>query len=321
MRCAKPLRFFMGLWLLMMGLSATAVQAADKVQPLSLMLEWFVNPDHGPIIVAQQKGWFREAGLDVSIREPSEADMPVRMAAAGEVDLAVYYQPSLIRAVSDGLPVAWAGTLVATPLDGLIVLENGPIHSLKDLKGKSIGFTSQGSEKAVLDTLFAPSGFGWKDVKMVNVGWNLSSALMAGRVDAIMGVFRNFELNSLALHGKKARMFYIEESAIPPYDQLIYVANRNTGKRTAIRQFLQAVEKATAFIVNHPQEGWELFRSYKPGELDNALNKRAWNDSVARFALRPAAMDKGRYLRYAQFLHSKKEIKAVPDINSLMLDL
>ncbi|MCY4472862.1 MAG: ABC transporter substrate-binding protein [Kistimonas sp.] len=324
----RLLKYFSCCFILSLALQGAAAAApvpakaaANGRQPLTLMLEWFVNPDHGPIIVARQKGYFREQGLELTIKEPSEADMPARMAAAGEVDLAVYYQPSLIRAVSDGLPLAWVGTLVATPLDGLLVLEDGPVRSLKDLQGKSIGFTSQGSEKAVLDTMFKPWGFGWKDVKMINVGWNLSSALMAGRVDAVLGVFRNFELNNLKIHGHKGKMFYIEENGIPPYDQLIYITNPHKVKREATRRFLRAVEQAAQFIVNHPDEAWELFHTYKPGVLDNKLNKLAWYDSINRFALRPAAMDKDRYRRYAQFLHKEKEIKSLPDMNTLLLDL
>ena len=301
--------------------SVPAKPAASGLQPLTLMLEWFLSPDHGPIIVARQKGYLREQGLELTIKEPSESDMPARMAAAGEVDLAVYYQPSLTRAVSQGLPLAWVGTLVATPLDGLLVLEDGPVRSPKDLQGKTIGFTSQGSERAVLDTFFKPWGFGWKDIKLVNVGWNTSSALMAGRVQAVLGIFRTFELNNLKIHGLKGKMFYMEENGIPSYDQLIYITNPHKVKREATRRFLRAVEQAAQFIVNHPGEAWELFCSYNPALLDKKLNKQMWHESINRFALRPAAMDKERYRRYAQFLHEGQEIKSVPDINTLLLDL
>ncbi|WP_281646973.1 ABC transporter substrate-binding protein [Parendozoicomonas sp. Alg238-R29] len=304
---------------LMMPLAAMA--APQKPEELKLMLEWFVNPDHGPIIIAQQKGYFDKTGVKVTIQEPADPDLPPKLVAAGDVDLAVYYQPSLIQGGSDGLPLSWAGSLVATPLDGLIVLADGPIKSLADMKGKSIGFSVNGSEKAILDTMLAPYGLGFKDVKMVNVGWNLSSSLMAGRVDALLGAYRNFELNSLELHKSKGKMFYMEENGVPPYDELIYIANTQTANKEAIRRFLEGVELATQFIINNPDEAWKTFKDYNPGTLDNELNKRAWRDTVNRFALRPAAVDRGRYQRYAEFLKKHGEIKQLPDMNKLMLEL
>ena len=294
----------------------------DKdIKELTLMLEWFVNPDHGPIIIAEKKGYFAQEGVKVSIQEPGDPSIPPKMVAAGDTDLAVYYQPSLTHGVAGGMPLAWAGTLVATPLDGLIVLEDGPIKSLKDLKGKTIGLSMHGNEKAFLDTMFKPYGFGTEDVKLVNVGWNLSSSLMTRRVDAIMGAYRNFELNQLAIEGKKGKMFPYEEHNVPPYDELIYIANSKKHNKEAIRRFLRATELATQFIVNHPKQSWELFKSYNPKQLDNELNKRAWIDTIPHFALRPAAKDVGRYQRFSDFLQKFGGVEKAPKASEYMLSL
>ncbi len=304
-------------------LLATFAQAAPEKKPeqIKLMLEWFVNPDHGPIIIAAQQGYFEQQGVSVTIQEPADPDLPPKLIAAGDADLAVYYQPSLIQAAADGLPLAWAGTLVATPLDGLIVLKDGPVKSLADLKGKSVGFSVNGSEKALLNTMLKPHGLGYKDIKMVNVGWNLSSSLMSGRVDALLGGYRNFELNSLKLHGREGRMFFLEGNGVPPYDELIFIAHNKNANKEAIRRFLRAIELGTQFIVNSPEAAWSIFKSYNPDTLDNELNHLAWKDTVLRFALRPAAKDSGRYRRYAEFLKAHKEIRRIPDMKQLMLDL
>ncbi|WP_299733462.1 ABC transporter substrate-binding protein [uncultured Endozoicomonas sp.] len=304
---------------------AVNVQASEqtekKPEELTLMLEWFVNPDHGPIIIAQQNGYFKDQGLEVKIQEPADPNLPPKLVAAGDVDLAVYYQPSLIHGVANGLPLAWAGTLVATPLDGLLVLDESPVKSLKDMKGKTIGLNIGGIENAILDTLFEPYGFTSKDVKLVNVGWNLSSSLMSGRVDAIMGAYRNFELNQLAIEGEKGRMFYYEENNIPPYDELIFIANSKKHNKDAIRRFLRAIELGTQYIVNNPDKSWEIFRDYSPEKLNNELNRRAWFDTISRFDLRPAAKDVGRYQAFADFLQSKGELKDKVDARTFMLEL
>ncbi|WP_245662947.1 ABC transporter substrate-binding protein [Endozoicomonas arenosclerae] len=302
-------------------LTAAPAMAEEKSKELKLMLEWFVNPDHGPIIIAQENGYFKDQGLEVDIQEPADPNLPPKLVAAGDVDLAVYYQPSLIHGVANGLPLAWAGTLIATPLDGLIVLKDGPIKSLKDMKGKTIGLNMGGNENAILDTLFKPYGFSSKDIKMVNVGWNMSSSLMSGRVDAIMGAYRNFELNQLDIEGRQGKMFYYEENGIPSYDELIFIANSKKNDKEAIRKFLRAIELGTQFIVNNPEESWKIFRDYNPENLDNELNKRAWFDTVPRFTLRPAAKDTGRYDRFAKFLDAHGDLKNIPPAKDYMLNL
>ncbi|WP_422136632.1 ABC transporter substrate-binding protein [Endozoicomonas sp. ALD040] len=314
-------KLFRKVSVLLSLLLASSLSFAQPVKELNLMLEWFVNPDHGPIVIARQNGYFRDQGLKVNIQEPADPNLPPKLVAAGDVDLAVYYQPSLTRGVANGLPLAWAGTLVATPLDGLIVLEDGPIQSLKDMKGKTIGLNIGGNENAFLDTLFKPYGFSSKDIKMVNVGWNLSSSLMSGRVDAIMGAYRNFELNQLAIEGRQGKMFYYEENGIPPYDELIFIANSKKHDKQVIRKFLRAIELGTQFIVNNPQASWEIFRDYSPKKLDNELNQRAWFDTVSRFALRPSARDTGRYDRFARFLEAHGDLKNIPEAKDYMLNL
>ena len=100
--------------LLAIGLLLISQQAlAEKV---TLMLDWFVNPDHGPLIVAQQQGLFKAQGLEVEITEPADPSMPPKLVAAGQYDLAVTYQPQLIRDVVEELPLTRVSTLVATPL-------------------------------------------------------------------------------------------------------------------------------------------------------------------------------------------------------------
>ncbi|QRV22743.1 ABC transporter substrate-binding protein [Marinomonas foliarum] len=286
------------------------VMAAEK--NLTLMLDWFVNPGHGPIIIAKERGYFEQAGLQVKIEEPADPSTPAKLVAAGKVDLAVSYQPNLTMDVSAGLPLIRASTLVATPLNTLLVLDNGKNDSLADLKGKKIGISISGNEEATLSTMLGQEGVKFSDVNIINVGWALSSSLASGKVDAIWGGFRNFEINQLALEGYKAKAFYPEEHGVPSYDELIFVANANTYNKEDIEAFNKAIQQATTYIVNHPSEAWEQFVAYAPDTLNNELNKRAWNDSLSRFALRPAAVDFKRYDDYAHFLYDHQIINTLP---------
>ncbi|MBE3638652.1 ABC transporter substrate-binding protein [Mangrovicoccus algicola] len=298
-------------------LAAGPALAADR---MTLILDWFVNPDHGPILVAQELGYFDEAGLEVEIIAPADPSDPPKMAAAGKADLAVSYQPQLHLQVAEGMPLKRVGTLIATPLNCLLVLQDGPVEEIADLEGKKIGFSVAGVEEAVLGRILGTAGLTLEDVELVNVNWSLSPALMAGQVDAVIGAYRNFELNQMEIEGRPGHCFYVEEEGLPTYDELIYVANPETMDADMIRRFLGATEKAAQYIVNHPDEGWALF-SGTARELQDELNEKAWADTWPRFSVTPAGLDAGRYARFEAFLHEAGLIDEVLPVSDLAVDL
>ncbi|WP_170410977.1 ABC transporter substrate-binding protein [Ruegeria atlantica] len=298
-------------------LAAAPAWAEDK---MTVLLDWFVNPDHGPIIVAQENGYFADEGLEIEIVPPADPSAPPRLVAAGQADLAVSYQPQLHLQIHEGLPLKRVGTLVATPLNCLLVLKDGPIETLADLKGKKVGFSVAGVEEAVLGAMLKAHGVALGDIEMVNVNFSLSPSLMTGQVDAVIGAFRNFELNQMDIEGVAGRCFYIEEEGVPSYDELIYVANPDTMDADKVARFLAATEKATQFIVNNPEKSWEIFAATSP-ELQDELNARAWVDTLPRFALRPAGFDAGRYARFEAFLKDSGMIDSINPVSDISVDV
>ena len=298
-------------------LAAAPAWAEDK---MTVLLDWFINPDHGPIIVAQENGYFAEQGLEVEIVPPADPSAPPRLVAAGQADLAVSYQPQLHLQIHEGLPLKRVGTLVATPLNCLLVLQDGPIKTLADLKGKKVGFSVAGVEEAVLSAMLNAHGVSLDDIEMINVNFSLSPSLMTGQVDAVIGAFRNFELNQMDIEGVPGRCFYIEEEGVPPYDELIYVANPETMDADKVARFLAATEKATQYIVNNPEKSWEIFAATST-ELQDELNARAWVDTLPRFALRPAAFDAGRYARFEEFLKDSGMIDSLNPVSDIAIDV
>ncbi|MEM9497783.1 MAG: ABC transporter substrate-binding protein [Pseudomonadota bacterium] len=298
-------------------LAASPALAQDR---MTLLLDWFINPDHGPVIIAQELGYFADAGLEVEIVPPADPSLPPRLVAAGQADLAVSYQPQLHLQIHEGLPLIRVGTLVATPLNCLLVLEDGPIKSPGDLSGKKIGFSVAGVEEAVLSTVLGKYGVGLDEVELVNVNFALSPSLMSGQVDAVIGAYRNFELNQMDIEGRPGTCFYIEEEGVPSYDELIYVANPDTMDDDMIARFIAATEKATQFIVNNPERAWEIF-SGTSVELQDELNDLAWDDTLPRFALRPAAFDAGRYARFETYLKEAGLIPSELPVSQIAVDV
>ncbi len=310
------------LGLLVAALTITTfTYRASAAEKLTLLLDWFINPDHAPLIVAQEKGYFKAAGLEVTIIEPSNPNDPPRLVAAGRGDIAISYQPTLHIQVDKGIPLVRIGTLVATPLNSVVVLKDGPVKSIKDLKGRKVGYSVAGTEQALLGTMLERHGLSLKDVTLVNVNFNLSAALLSRRVDAVVGAYRNFELNQLDIEKRPGRAFYPEEHGVPAYDELIAVAKADRVGDPRFKKFLRAWERGVIYLLNHPKESWKLFIRGRKKKLDNELNRRAWRDTLPRFASRPAALDRHRYRTFANFLKRKGLIKTTPPVAKYAVEL
>lgn len=295
-------------------------QPAFAAEKVTVLLDWFVNPDHAPLFVAKERGYFMEKGLDVTFVAPSNPNDPPKFVAAGKAEMAVSYQHSHYLQVAEGLPLVRIATLIATPLNSLVVLKDGPIKTITDLKGKTIGYSIGGFETVLLKVMLEKHGMGMSDVNLVNVNFSLSPSLFAGKTDAVIGAFRNFELNQMDIEKRPGKAFFVEEYGVPAYDELILVAHRDSIGKVKYRKFVDALELGVQYLVNHPDESWKLFiRGRK--ELNDELNRRAWADTLNRFALRPGALDKNRYKRFAEFMKAQGMIKKTLPLNQVAVEL
>jgi len=289
--------------------------AHAKTEKLTIGLDWFINPDHAPLIIAQKRGFFKEVVLEVEMIEPADPNDPPKLVAAGRLDLAISYQPQLHIQVDQGLPVVRVGTLVSVPLNALVVLKNGPIKSISDLKGKKVGFSVGGFEEALLSGMLEKYNLKMTDIELININFSLSPSLIAKKVDGVIGAFRNFELNQMDIVGHPGRAFYPEEHGVPTYEELIYISNVKNRNNPLFNKFFKAVQKATLTMINDPISSWKDFSSYRKG-LDDELNKRAFRDTLSRFALRPQAHDMRTYEEFGDFLKEKGIIKKVTKVDT-----
>ena len=303
--------------LLLVAFGCTAASANEK---LIVLLDWYVNPDHGPLYVADAQGYFKQAGLEVELIAPANPNDPPKLVAAKQADIAISYQPQLHLQVEQGLPLVRIGTLVATPLNCIVVLEDSDIQQIGDLKGRKVGYSVAGFEDALLAAVLEANDLRISDVSLVNVNFSLSPALMSKQVDAVIGAYRNFEINQMDIHGVPGRAFFLEEQGIPAYDELILVTHKERTSDPVMRKFIDALEQATQYMINHPEQAWNDFIAYDSA-LDNELNRRAWRDTLPRFALRPGALDKARYRRFAKFLLQRKLINRVPNLSEYAVEL
>jgi len=296
---------------------ALPAAAQDKVR---LLLDWFVNPDHAALVIAKQRGIFTKHGLDVELIAPADPNAPPKLVAAGQAEYAVSYQPTLQMLVAEGLPLVRIGVLVAQPLNSLVALEDGPVKSIADFKGRKIGYSIAGFEEALLGAILEKAGLTLKDVTLININFALTTALMSKQVDGVIGAFRNFELNDLALHKAKGRLWEVEKNGVPTYDELVLITKRETVDVARTKKLLAAIAEATTWLKANPDEAWGIF-SKSGKELDSELNKLAWKDTLPLLAADPTALDRERYTVFADFLVKRGLIKQAPPLDSYLREI
>jgi putative hydroxymethylpyrimidine transport system substrate-binding protein len=251
------------LLVLLVAVCALAGAArAASTRHVSLLLDWTPNPDHVGLFDARDTGLFARAGLDVSITSPSDPTSALKLVALGRADLAVSYEQEVFLAGQKGLPVEAVAAVVPRPLNSLMAIEPR-IRRVADLKGKTIGITGVPADDAALDTALASAGLSRSDVKVVHVGYSLLPALLAHRVDAVLGVYRNVEGVELQQRGLHPTIIPLDRAGIPTYDELVLVASRtrlahDAGYASAVRGTVTAFLAGTADARAHPARALAL---------------------------------------------------------------
>jgi putative hydroxymethylpyrimidine transport system substrate-binding protein len=233
-----------------------------SAQPVTVMLDWFPNADHVGIYQALANGDFENAGLDVHVQVPSDPATPLKLLAAGKVDVAISYEPEVLLARQQGEQVVSVAAIVQKPLTSIVSLASKHITSPAQLRGKTVGDAGIPYQHAYLTTILQHAGVPVSSVKEVNVGDNLVPALLSGRIDAVLGAYWNYEAIQLAQMHKRTNVIRMDQVGVPDYNELVVVARANTiiNHPDVIRRFVQALAR-----------GYESARSDPSGAVQNLV--------------------------------------------------
>jgi putative hydroxymethylpyrimidine transport system substrate-binding protein len=291
---------------------------------LTLALDWQVNADHAGIYEALDHGYFADAGLDVTPEIPSDPSAPIREVAAGRADLAISYEPEVLLARDQGLPVKAVAALVPSPLTSLISTRSAGIRRVADLAGKTIVTAGIPYQQAYLDTILSRAGLTSSDVHTVDVQQSLLYPVISGRADAMLGGFLNVEGVELRLRGEQPRVVPVNRLGIPTYDELVLVSSDDELRSNPrqIQLFVAALERGTKAAAKDPAGATQAILDAGKG-LDPRIARAEVSRTLPLLAQRGTGkpfgyMDPKDWRAFAHFFADNGVIQATPKMSDVL---
>lgn len=294
-----------------------------ELEKVTLLLDWLPNIDHTPLYVAQQNNTFTKHGLEVELLWGGDPNAPLKLVAAGKAPFAVSYQQSvtIARASEDELPVKSIGLLVEHPLNTISFLKKTGIKTPADFKGKKIGYTVAPLDVLLFNAIAANAGLTEDDYELINVSTNISASLLSGQLDAVIGPFRNYEINELKLEGAEADYFALEKHGIPDYYELVIISNDTFLKEhlETAKKLMMAIREAIQFTKDSPDKALQLFFKANPNARKD-LEELAFRDTLDVFAT-TQIQSKEKWEAFAKFAFEKGLISKKVKTEDLFINL
>jgi putative hydroxymethylpyrimidine transport system substrate-binding protein len=212
----------------------------------TLVLDFTPNAVHAGIYAALHEGYYRDAGVDLTVRAPSSSTDAPKLLAAGRTDFAILDINDLAIARERGLPLVGVAPIVERPLASVIAADRNEVRTPKDLAGKTVGVTGLPSDDAVLDTILRAGGVAPSSVHRETIGFGAIPALASGRIDAATA-FWNDEGVTLERRGVPIRIFRVDDYGAPSYPELVL---------TTTRQLLHERPKLVKKVVQTTRSGY-----------------------------------------------------------------
>lgn len=310
--------------LLLAACGEKSEESGGERESFNLTLDFYPNPDHAGIYMAQKLGYFEEAGLEVEIDTPTDPAAPVKQVAAGRSDLAISYEPEVALAREQGLDVVAIAALVNRPLTSMIWLKKSGIKGVADLKGKTIANAGIPYQDKFLETILARVDLTPDQVKSVNVGFGLLPALVGGSAQAMLGGFRNVEGVDLRLRGLDPVVTPVDQLGVPTYDELVLVANRQNleDESDKFRLFIAALERGTAAAVERPGAATTAITEANP-DLEPKLTAAEIKATLPLLGARTPGqpygyMDPEEWATFAGWMRDNGLIESLPEPSELL---
>jgi putative hydroxymethylpyrimidine transport system substrate-binding protein len=233
---------------------------------VTLMLDWYPNSDHGGIYTAIQRGFLARRGIDLTARVPSDTSAQIPLVAAGHADFGISYETDLLAARAHHIPVQSVMCITQSPLNTVMTLSSSGITHPRQLAGRSVGMAGSPSDIPIVSAMMSRDGSSISRARMVNVGYNLLTALLAKKVDAVVGVYWTWEAIQARERGVAVNVMRVERWGVPNYCELVLVASENTirARSGLVRDMVQALQQGYSYAETHPEAAWAALHARFP---------------------------------------------------------
>jgi len=243
------------------GCGGSEPAADDGLEDFSIVLDWYPNAIHSFLYVADEKGYFAEEGLNLVVNFPANTNDGISLPAAGKADLGMYYlQDAILTAVEEDVPIVSIGAVAQKSLDVVISLKENGIETAADLAGKRIGYAGTALSEAKVECMLEQAGLTAEDCELIDVGFDLLTAITTGQVDATIGNMVNHEVPQLEEQGIAINYFSPTDFGVPDYYELVFLAGRDAVENNPekLQKFLRAAKKGFDFMQENPEEALQI---------------------------------------------------------------
>ncbi|MCI2947076.1 ABC transporter substrate-binding protein [Staphylococcus caledonicus] len=248
------------------------------MEKLVVGLEWFLNPDHLPLILGIEKGWFKEHDLEIEMIEPEKHFDALEEIENGSMDIAITEPIHLVEDKASNQNVVGFARYLHTN-GGVMYNKDKGITTPKDLVGKRLQYPGAPGLGgiAIAKTMIEADGVEYKDgdITPVNNSFYHTDALLNDKADAATLIFENFEILEARSKGLNVDYFALKDYNVPDFCQLIFITtpNKLDTESTKIKRFIKVIQKAIQYINTNLEDAINIYAQYTQTDINNQLNK------------------------------------------------
>ena len=312
------------------GCGGSEPAADNGLEDFSIVLDWYPNAIHSFLYVADEKGYFAEEGLNLVVNFPANTNDGISLPAAGKADLGMYYlQDAILTAVEEEVPIVSVGSVTQNSLDVVISLKENGIETAADLAGKKIGYAGTALSEAKVECMLEKAGLSAEDCELIDVGFDLLTAITTGQVDATIGNMVNHEVPQLEEQGIEINYFSPTDFGVPEYYELVFLAGQDAVENNPekIQKFLRAAQKGFDFMQENPEEALQILLDNQNAEnfpLSPAVEQASMDVLLPVMETADApfmSQDTAIWQQNADWLHEMGILGEQEDVSFMVVDL
>ena len=250
--------------------------SSNDKNEVSIILDWFPNANHTGLYAGIKHDSFINEGLTLSIHAPSDPTTVLALVADQQYDFGIFYQPDLLLARSEGVPVVAIAGIVNRPLNAIMILKDSGIKTPSDLAGKKIGYPGIEWNRSMLATMLESDGVSLVDVELIDVGWSLAPTLLSGEVDAIIGAYWTHESIVMENEGYDIEIIKPDEWGVPPYYELVIVTSEQffQDEKDKVKKFVRGMSNGYQHAISDPDGSLQALFAMSPPSVDRVIEEK-----------------------------------------------